>query len=170
MEVIRRNIFETNSSSSHSYVRAIDGESHYDYDDLRGLIKDDGYMHSCLDIYGWFGPDVVLPRHKLRYALTMIAEVETYESEDEFYRTESYLMLNDMIRNIYGCKGVVVDNFGLEIIVYNNRKFKEFNGSIDHQSCENYSSLQEFLDDIDTTLEAFIFDTKYIMKIDNDNH
>ena len=169
--VIRNNVFETNSSSCHSIQ--ISQKSSMDYKSLRSHIDIDGILHIIPKEFGWEINTYRLPYTKIQYAFEMIIETEVYYEElkdidnnyglDVIYTTEGFQNLKDLlVSNIDECKDVVVD------IDYND-SFNKF-GYIDHQSHENYNSLQDFLNDYDVTLEEFIFDTGVVLKTDNDNH
>ena len=170
MKIIRENIFETNSSSMHSLI--IGKNPNYFYEDL--YPERDGYVHSRFGEFGWGIDTYADPRTKLEYALTMIAETEAATSMEEFYQTDGMKMINELFcKVIHGCKGVIVDGI-FETETYTNyageiREYVDFDGYIDHQSCE-YDSLRDFLDDWGVDLERFIFDENVALHIDNDNH
>ena len=66
MLTIRKNVFETNSSSTHSLVISKRDRS-YDYE---GLIIADGVLHISFGEYGW-GPAILKsPHEKLSYLIT----------------------------------------------------------------------------------------------------
>ena len=171
MKRIRYNAFETNSSSHHSLIIKKPGTMHY------GYLKpdtDDNLIHVRFGEFGWGIEIYDDPATKLSYAATMVAETEKFNSEDEFYETAGMRAINELIKEKCNCDGVVVDNpdFQMESYTWNNitHQYMSHDGYIDHQSCEGYSSLQDFLDDWDITLERFIFDNHVDLLIDNDNH
>ena len=45
----------------------------------------------------------------------------------------------------------------------------DHDGYIDHQSCEDYGSLQEFLDSNNVGVIEFVFNSSLILEISNDN-
>ena len=160
--VIRQNIWETNSSSMHSLQ--INNTHVSNYSGLR--IDNDGYIHSEFGEFGWGYDEYYDPREKLSYALTMVAETEKYTSEDEFYHTAGFNAIENLIVDKLGCLGVIVDDAD----IYKTSWGVNHTGYIDHQSCEGYGSLQDFLNDYSITLEEFIFSDGVGLIIDNDNN
>lgn len=162
---IRKGIFETNSSSSHSL--SVSRMQNYDYTSLRQLIGLDRTLHIYPKDFEWEIYEYSLPYIKIQYALAMINMTEVEDrgksSVNDIYETEGFKLLKSAImENIPECKDVVVEA--------NNDTWGNPFGHIDHQSCECYESLQHFLNDYDVTLEEFIFSTGVILKTDNDNH
>ena len=171
MKRIRYNAFETNSSSHHSLIIKKPGIMRYGY--LKPN-RDDNLIHISFGDFGWGIERYYDAATKLSYAATMVAETEKYWSEDEFYETAGMKAINELIKEKCNCDGVAIDfpYFHMESYTWNNttHHYMSHDGYIDHQSHEDYSSLQEFLDDWDITLERFIFDDNVCLLIDNDNH
>ena len=164
---IRKGTFETNSSSSHSL--SVSRKHSYDYESIRKHIDLDGTLHIVPEEFGWEEREYRLPYNKIQYAFEMIYMTEfSYDerevlSVDEIYESEGFQALKSTIlENIPECKDVVVERI--------EDTWGDPFGYIDHQSCEDYNSLQHFLNDYDVTLEEFIFNTGVILKTDNDNH
>jgi hypothetical protein len=88
--------------------------------------------------------------------MTLIASRSGYLGDNEFSDEDFFDLFS--IKEIYKA----VKHHGSEIIFYKRSKGY---GYVDHQSVE---SMEEFLDGID--LEDFIFNYKYEIIIDNDNH
>ena len=171
MKIVRQCSFESNSSSSHSLLIRKPGMMCYNH------IKAESYdrlVHIEFGEFGWGIDTYYGAMTKLSYAVTMVAETEKFNSEDEFYETAGMKAINELIRDKCHCNGVCVDypNFQQESYTWNGeiKHYMSHNGYIDHQSCEYYDSLQDFLDDWDITLERFIFDDNVGLLIDNDNH
>lgn len=151
---VRKNIFETNSSSMHS-VSVINT----DLAESELRINEDGNIHVELGTFGW-GYDEYFDQYtKLSYLATMcFGNVYTGISENEFEKRMTDLKENPDWKNIVtsvcmhtGCKDVVID--------YSD-------GYVDHQSLLD---IKTFLNENNlNSIEEFIFgDTTLI--IDNDN-
>ena len=180
--VIRNNIWESNSSSTHSV-----SVSKYSNKYWKISPAPDGYVHCSFGEFGWEVEDYCDPGMKLSYALTMVAETECFKThwngatvdgfktEEEFYETDGFKLINECVKNVCNCDGVIVDNPGIKFREYETNSGKmsgyvEHYGYIDHQSYENYNNLQEFLDDYGVDIEHFIFDKSVVLHTDNDNH
>ena len=153
---IRYGLFETNSSSSHAVSVSHKYTPYYDTYDLQDAIEN-GVLHSEFEEFGWGIDTFTDSSNKLRYALTMVVETECrgIKSIDAFYATEGFKAIKEVVCERMGCSDLVVDSN---------------DGYIDHQSCEGYHSLQDFLNDYDVTLDDFIFNENVKLIIDHDNH
>lgn len=159
----RDGVFETNSSSCH----AVSFSKHKIMNFALPTPNDDGFLHMNFGEFGWEERRYNDPITKLRYALTMIAMVhqgEFYNAE-EFYELDDFKMIDEAVKNKIDCKGIIMDDSA-----FVNTGWFEIDGYIDHQSCECYSCLQDFLNDYDVSLEDFIFNADVILITDNDNH
>jgi len=159
---IRSNIFETNSSSCHSISIHKGNRFFYPYNDPYYFCKD-GFLHIKLAEFGW-GPDEFCDFYnKLRYALCMVMETE-YENYDElfddFYFLPGFKLIEEVVKEKCNCDGIIIEPL---------KGYYKY-GYIDHQSTEDYSCLQDFLDDYGLNIERFLFDENVVMVIDNDNH
>ena len=170
MKIVRQCSFESNSSSSHSLLIRKQGMMRYRDIQVRSY---DRLVHTKFGEFGWGIDTYYGATIKLSYAVTMVAETEEFNSEDEFYQTAGMKAINELIQDKCHCNGVCVDypNFQIESYTWNGetKHYMSHNGYIDHQSSD-YNSLQDFLDDWDITLERFIFDDNVGLLIDNDNH
>lgn len=168
-EVIRENCFETNSSSNHTLSVYKEENMVYDL-----YPSDDGYVYCSFGEFGWEIENYCDSGTKLTYALTMVAETEKYTSEEEFYETEGFQIINNCIKECMHCNGVIVENSGICQKEYkdwhgNVKKYTSHTGYIDHQSSD-FDSLSNFLELNNLTIERFIFDENVILHTDNDNH
>jgi hypothetical protein len=141
---VRRNVFETNSSSMHSLSIIKRKDNQYDY-----LGKDETLFIE-LGEYGWGYDELHTAGEKLNYVLTKIY----YDAIDE----ESLNIVKDLVLQKTGCD--------IEIENYNDGNFW-----IDHQSIDMLSKQQQasglcYRDFI----ENVIFNPNYVIIIDNDNH
>ena len=184
---IRNGVFETNSSSCHSLSINKASKIEYDKDMFEDWIHDDdNKLHIGFGEFGW-GYDVYNdPLNKLEYALTMVLETEG-RNIDDFYETKGFKLIDEFVRNTFECDGVAIDD-EIEKITHQPTKWDNekmtwvedlsrpvitwlsSDGYIDHQSCEGYSCLQDFLDDWNVSLEDFVFNPGIKLIIDNDNH
>lgn len=167
MKVVRNNIFESNSSSSHSV--SIRGKAKYN-----DLPPKNEEITVYPKEFGWDGPPCDDFNSKLTYAMQMILHTEYPESivyEDNKYvdqdileQCEGYqLLLKAIQKYTPTCKRIVIKREkagGWGWYPY---------GYIDHQSC-NYYSLADFLNDWNVDVERYLFDDDVIVHIDNDNH
>lgn len=154
---VRKNIFETNSSSMHS-VSVISKKLQHN----EMVLDKDGILHTELGEFGWGYDEYFDQATKLSYLVTtkaMHLEHESYyldekefdELLEDLKDDSEWINLVNMLKERTGCKDVVID---------------KSNGYIDHQSFEG--GITSFLKSIDCTAEEFIFgDTTLI--IDNDN-
>ena len=168
--VIRNEVWETNSSSVHTLTFCGKKSMYYGMD-----VEQDGYVHSHFDDYGWYHEPLDDMYWRLSYILTMAAEIErrneTYHDEESFYQTESFKMIEDVVKEHVDCKGIKIDYNGIEMYQGKYGEYVVFNGFLDHQSWEDYNSLDDFLKDSGVdSIERFVFDYSVVMFIDNDNH
>jgi len=160
--VIRNGVYETNSSSCHTVS-------------IRGKWKDNGYtvigniISVYMDEYGWNGDPCDSFISKLSYALCMVlmTEYPGFSHWDEYFEVnqevleglDGYKLLLDAINNHGSCQ---------KIVIKKRRSFYPY-GYIDHQSCEHYKSLSDFLNDWNVDAERFLFDDDVVVWIGNDN-
>lgn len=171
MKQIRRGVFETNSSSSHSVSINSRGELKKSY-----LIVDsyDNKVHVPLGEFGWEIETYDSQLDKLSYLCTMA--VETYQgfpSVEDFFESNNFKIINEAIANYCNCDGIHIDTkLKVDSYTYDKKTtyYLEHDGYIDHQSCEDYGSLQDFLDDYNTDVINFIFNSGVLVHTDNDNH
>lgn len=154
---IRRSVFETNSSSTHSFTY---GNT---YNDL--VVDDfDNCVHTSLNEFGWEVETYYDSTTKLDYILLAAANFTdhsfwwhdgSFEEEFEsFKKTKEYQMIEEAVKNVMNCDGIVIED--------------RAEGYIDHQSLE-YSSFDEWLDDTYAdSVEDFIFGG-VVLHTDNDN-
>lgn len=157
---MRKNVFETNSSSAHSISFAKSKKPYTVHDNL---FIENGVLEIELGQFGWGIDSYNDPYTKLQYALTMVYEVETPYTDDgtcdkdnkAFYKTDGFNEIFNLLHEKYDIKEIEIESF---------------DGYIDHQSRYGYDSLDDFLNDYNVTLENFIFNPNVILEIDNDNH
>ena len=144
---IRKGVFETNSSSSHSIVITKEDKP------LNGLIE-----YKYLDDKG----KMRMWHHELEFGRTPFAILSNWEGRLRYAIASKHdSMLNEIeelcYKRIAGFTGFEFDrsNWG-DSLDY---------GYVDHQS---YGLLDRILDE--TTLEDFIFNDKYIVIIDGDEY
>jgi hypothetical protein len=164
MRQIRKSVFETNSSSTHSV--SIQKSGRLDSSYLK-VDEEDNKVHVQFGEFGWGVESFYSQEEKLSYLCTMVAEAEgrNLKTEEDFYNSEGFQLINGVVSEYCNCDGVVIDNANFKTTSWG----LEHEGYIDHQSCE-YSSLQEFLNDYDTNVIEFIFNNGVVLHTDNDNH
>lgn len=161
MKQIRRSVFETNSSSTHSVTIRHKGLAQNCMMPL-----DDGYIHTELGKFGWEVENYREQWDRLSYLVTMLAEKNGMgrwyhdgktqaERIKGLMKTEDFKRVSKEVGEYAGCRGVIIDTS---------------DGYIDHQSHEDYSTLQDFLDDYGTDIVEFVFGRGNIVHTDNDNH
>lgn len=180
---IRRGVFETNSSSTHSVsVIGINKDNDHtitlaDLPELEELKVNKEYdkVEAGFGDFGW-GPDCFNSiEHKLSYALTMVAATECHHirSSTDFFESEGFKMLNDAIADRYHCKGIFIkDAIEVRTFDYDGKKsyYINIDGYIDHASgCDEYSSLKSFLNHYNLSVEDFLFNKNVVVFISNDN-
>lgn len=156
---VRRGVFETNSSSMHSFH--ITGKDRYVDADMErvmfgGAIQNGELRLGCDDLeYGWGYDEVHSFKGKLGYILATYYQKFKQDDDkmDEF--------LNDVI---YPIVKKVHPDFD-ELVMDGDPYYKY--GYIDHQS---YGEIFDFLREQDISIEEFLLNTKYYIVIDNDNH
>lgn len=143
MKVIRKGVFETNSSSSHSI--SISGE-----DDYYPKANDAENIKIYYGEFGWEYKKLNTVYDKLSYIITMI---------EECYEDYYLEWLKELIEEYLGCDLKVVNLDG----------FYE-KGYIDHQS---HHILDEYFvnnkDKFKEKIKELIFNNKYSIITDNDN-
>lgn len=169
MKQIRRNVFETNSSSSHA-ISFSNSKHTLDYTQL--VPDSDGVIHCWFDEFGWgyYGKDETNSAQiKLNYLVTQICETndcprlwcckeyELQEAAEFVMETDDFKMLEEDI--IYtlkeqgiNAKKIVVDT--------------EEEGYVDHQSV---CAIRNILPDECGTYSDFVFDKGYDLLITSDS-
>lgn len=174
---IRNSVFETNSSSTHSITFKKRGGL-----EPSNLIvyRNDNKVHTRFGEFGWEIKNYNLQQDKLSYLVTMLFEtirrkinhpVDPYEY---IKNTDGFKKIEDTIKEYCNCDGLEIDDeISLDYYTYGNdiRYYISSEGYIDHQSCENYGSIDDFLNHYGVdNVRDFIFDSSVIVHTDNDNH
>ena len=154
---IRRSVFETNSSSTHSFTY---GGAY------NNLVVDDfdNCVHTSLDEFGWEVRTYYDSAKKLDYILLAAANFTDHdfwcnrenlkEEIASFRETEEFQRIEEAVKDVMNCDGIVIEDYA--------------DGYIDHQSLE-YDSFDEWLDDTYAdSIEDFIFGG-VVLHTDNDN-
>ena len=179
----RHNIFETNSSSTHSVSLTNMSSDIPNFEQLDSYVDPaDHYIHMTFGEFGWGYDEYTDAYTKLQYLLTLLLEIKkaTFGREgittmDEFYNLDEYILIESIVtEHAKECKGICIYDDGLEVKEYEGpdgetRYWTTHNGYVDHQSCENYDCLADFLDDWETDIETFVFNENNMLVIDCDN-
>ena len=168
---VRRNVFETNSSSMHS-LSITNGtlQESYLYVD-----EHDNKVHTEFGEYDWEIEQYSTQSEKLSYLVTMLISTEGrgLQTVEEFFETEGFKKINNVIREYCNCDGIVIDSkLEPDSWTYNGKTeyYLSHDGYIDHQSCEDYENIDKFLEYYNTDIINFIFNDGVIVCTDNDNH
>lgn len=150
---IRKNVFETNSSSTHSVAMSSEdrGYSH------EMPVDENGTLYIQLGEYGW-GPDILYtPYDKLCYVMSYLSQ--SYSSVEEFAEDAETGDISHMVGEI-GCH--LKEDCGVSSIVIkkSDDSWGDGLGYIDHQSVGSLYS-EDLID--------LIFNNSKIILIDNDN-
>lgn len=168
---VRRNVFETNSSSTHS-ISICNGslDDNYMY-----VNENDNKIHIEFGEFGWEIDSYTEQNNKLSYLVTMLVETEGrgLSTPEELFETEGYKTINEEISNYCKCDGIHIDS-KLESRSYrykdNAEYYLDHDGYIDHQSTEDYESVKDFLEQNNTNVIDFVFNTSVVVNTDNDNY
>lgn len=170
MRQVRRNVFETNSSSSHA-ISFSNSKHTLDYTQL--VPDSDGVIHCWFDEFGWgyYGnADTNSAQVKLSYLITQICETndcprpwccreyELQESADAVMETDDFKMLEKDIISALKEHGIPAE----KIVVEANQE-----GYVDHQSV---CGIRTLLPSECETYSDFVFDKGYDLIIENDNN
>lgn len=169
MKQVRRNVFETNSSSSHAISFS---NSHHNLDYTQLVPDFNGIIHTCFDEFGWgyYGfEDTNTAKVKLSYLITQICETndcprpwccrnyELKEAIDAVMETDDFKELEKDIVSTLKNKGINAEKLVVEATQ---------EGYVDHQSV---CAIRNILPDECSTYSDFIFDKGYDLLIANDN-
>ena len=153
MRTIRRGVFETNSSSMHSIT--INGK-----DNLSKCIGTDGVIKLSCGEYGWKGDTLDSVFDKLEYLMTYIGRFNSCNTIEEITNTRHFKLLAEMIKE-YSGETIELYDDGCGV------------GYIDHQSSDLLEEDGLWVKDETQwkfNMLDFIYNSKYSVEIDNDNH
>jgi hypothetical protein len=157
MKKIRKRVFETNSSSMHSL--AIIGSDRMSKCQLSTTIID-GEEKIVVESgeYGWGYDTLTTPIEKLSYIVTMIPY---HNSNVSISESRYFKWLSDMVK----------DYTGYELSYQSSSSNYYEDGYIDHQSTDTLDDVwvndeEEFKNN----MKNIVFNDKYFIIIDNDNH
>ncbi len=167
--VIRRNVFETNSSSMHSVTIAQGNRTD-------SLPVEDGKIVVTGNEFGWELETYNNAYIKLSYLITLLFgniwdNSEEYKEKKDMIDEETghvnpdYLSGDRRIK-FEKLKNVVKNITGCELIVKVSDDYYPF-GYIDHQS---WGVANDIIEDDEEVITNFIFNPKSVLITDNDNH
>ena len=173
MKQIRRSVFETNSSSTHS-VSISNKNSHMANKACLSVDWDD-FVHVEFGSFGWEQESYTEPYIKLQYLVTMLIETEgdRIACKEELLELDGFKLINDAVAEYCDCSGIYIDSeFSINTATWcsDGSTYVEHDGYIDHQSCEDYFSVEDFLNNYGVTATDFIFNTGIVLITDNDNY
>lgn len=143
---VRRNVFETNSSSMHSLSISRQGITEHPYMPLMG-----NKVIVYTDEFSWGYDEYNDPEMKLSYLITMLYCLNGFDVR-AVYETEEFQKINEIVSKRCGCEGIFISD--------------KFEGYVDHQSLDD---IDEMMKEYGCTIEEFIFDEGITLIIDNDN-
>lgn len=157
---IRKNVFETNSSSTHSLVIS-KKERSYDYS---LPVDDDGTLTITFGEFGW-GPELLItPIEKLSYLVTDRGGL--YDIPEELKNADDNAIYDFIMEESEAIKDIVevVKNCCPEVKEVRFELGDSWNpfGYVDHQSHGTSYG-------VDLSIEDLIFSNKVVIMIDNDN-
>ncbi len=165
---IRTKVFETNSSSVHSITIRVGS--------LQPSTLEVNWNNKVEVEFGEFGWEICdynSQYSKLQYILTMCAikEGRNIDSVEDFYNTSGFLAINEAVAEHCKCDGIeIVSKMWIEKWS-DGENTLGIDGYIDHQSTEDYTSVEDFLSQNGgLTVEEFIFNNGVFVSTDNDNH
>lgn len=159
-KIIRRNTFETNSSSTHSFTISHNCTINDLYVD-----KIDDCVHTSLGEFGWEIKDYFSSSAKLDYILLVATNYEDcylYSWDEEqaqnlakFQESSLFKEIEAVVKEYMDCDGIVLEKYS--------------QGYIDHQSLE-YDTFEDWLYNTGaSSIEDFIFGD-IVLHTDNDNY
>jgi len=157
MKVIRKSVFETNSSSTHS-IKINEGDKL-----TSSLLGKNGVHYVECEEFGWERTEYYDAETKLSYIITYLMK-DIKDEED----VSNYLNSDEKRKEYFEkIKKAVKEHTGLDIkIIKNNRSWFPY-GYVDHQShCVPLDVISGTVDDI----KNFIFNPNVELIIDNDNN
>jgi hypothetical protein len=157
MKKIRKNVFETNSSSMHSLCMVgSDRMLKCEYGDVVTIRPGE---------FGWGGDGVDTPLEKLQYICTMIQykDSEVYDDAKSVSESIYFKWVSEMFKDYTGSD--------LKYVPLGNTGSCYDDGYIDHQSTD---TLDEKWSEDEVTfknnMRDIVFNEKYFIAVDNDNH
>jgi hypothetical protein len=148
---IRKSVFETNSSSSHSLTL---GKGDLAAQPLPPHILREGVICLSAGEYGWEWHRYYSVQGKLRYLLTQVTNGQVPDDIEELCQdNERVAMLRDVVKEHTGCSIIVTHS----------------SGHIDHQSAMGDGNNGVELFNSAEALKSFIFDPESYIETGNDN-
>ena len=156
---IRKSAFETNSSSMHSLaIIGADRMSQSSFHTTNIDGNDKILVQS--DEYGWSGDDLTTPLEKLSYIVTLI---QYKDSANEIADSKYFQWLSDMVKDYTG--------YGLAYAPYIKGNKYNADGYVDHDSTDTLDSEWSTNEEaFKSNMKDIVFNDKYFIVIDNDNH
>ena len=181
MKTIRNNVFETNSSSTHSLIIKRNMTKEYDYKVVMSK-RGEVLLYYLQNInFGWGPAQYNDCNTKLNYLACLALEcwqyTHSYEPEKLLKEPKEIYNLPDIKKLERVCKKNIP---GFTKFVFNPEGFDNFNdtgelwinfdyNSIDHYSYENFSGIDDFLKHHKISIENFLFNPCVVLDIYNDN-
>ena len=142
MKNIRLNVFETNSSSCHSFVA--NNDCLLSKEEVRKELYTEGSIHISFQEFGWGYEEVKSVSAKLVYFIQQIFERYGYKFfcsnpvASNVFSGERFQDIYELNEECINEINDLLDELGVEAR-YDDLIFTNVDGYIDHQSIENYS-------------------------------
>lgn len=168
---IRRNVFETNSSSSHSVSYSARQQAEIDFAELRAQFAPNGIVKAKFGEFGWGENCLCSFDEKLSYVITEMAYDGGVEcdSAETFKQSEKFQWLAALIKETLDAELDIVSKMECNY----KGEMELDTGYIDHQSIGMLAN-EDYWGHTETEFKAnmrrLLFDDAVNIIIDNDNH
>lgn len=160
---IRRHVFETNSSSSHSVSYSNNATAPLNLEVMKRSLdsRGTGVIVGTFGEYGWGYECLNSFDEKLSYALTSIRYFDNgiTENAEQLMQTNSFQWINEVLQ----------ESVGLTLVLGGSNDL----GYIDHQSSttlSDYDFMSHNEDEFKAGIRNLLFNESICIIIDNDNH
>lgn len=174
---VRRSVFETNSSSTHSISIQSRRSGTSQLEDALKIV--DGVLQVELGEFGWGYDEYYDAEDKMSYLFSQIVATTHYvesETEEEFVaKMRAKIMATDFWKelNENGIKDFVITNKISKETMWND-KSKHYHyyedTYVDHQSADGPAYILKYSAKNGDTYLDLILKNEYVLIIDNDNH
>ena len=171
MYCIRRGVFETNSSSSHSISFCNSDKDKLLKNNLD--IDKDNCIYAAFNSFGWENAEYTDQFTKFQYICTMWAMLEIDNkccNINDIYNTVGFKLIDECVKKHCACKRFVVDLNASDVEENGTLRLKYESGYIDHNSVKkSQNNIKKYLKDNNLDIYNFIFNNKVVLTTGNDN-
>jgi hypothetical protein len=173
MKQIRKNVFETNSSSTHS-LTITDNYKDIASSQFKFKMSYENTVSMEFGEFGWGYSEHTDAKTKFEYLCTMWWSTEAkrnFVSLKDLKQQEGFLIIQEFVREVTQNPNICLKIPTIKLNDYGGNCFEiDIDGYIDHQSLDDYTSLKSFLDAYGITAKDFVLNPNIKLIIDNDNH